>query len=102
MFRSCCVVLVVLMLQRYVTLSRTRLAEQMLVLQPFAPGLFQQGEMVGPTLLMEYWRESKSIAQVKAAWATANENAEKKKVSLCDLKWECCVCVALRNECNAY
>ena len=43
------------MLRGYCTLSRTCTAETLLVMQPFAPMLFRQGELPGPHLMMEFW-----------------------------------------------
>ena len=56
------------MLRAYCTMSRTCTAETLLVMQPFAPMLFRQGELPGPHLMMEFWRGKLAAENVEAAW----------------------------------
>jgi hypothetical protein len=44
------------MLRGYIAASRVRSAETLLIVQPYAPMLFRQCVLLGPHLLMEFWR----------------------------------------------
>jgi len=89
------------MLRSYCTMSRTCTAETLLVMRPFAPMLFRQGELPGPHLMMEYWHGRLADADLKAAWKSAEASQEKSKNRLEDVQWPCSVC---RNEldCSHY
>ena len=49
----------------YVGRSRTRRADDMLLVQPYSPHLFRQGEMHGPTILMDVLRKKKQHRKPK-------------------------------------
>ena len=44
------------MIAANVAISRARRKETILIMQPFAPGLFAQGPPIGPTILMKVLR----------------------------------------------
>ena len=83
------------MLRAYCTMSRTCTAETLLVMQPFAPMLFRQGELPGPHLIMEYWHGRISNDDLRSAWKNAELSKEKAKNRLEDIQWPCSIC---RNE----
>ena len=70
------------MLKSYITLSRVRTAETLLVAQPFSPMVFRQGLLPGPHLLMEFWRGCLSMKQVQEAWSRAEQKENKQKSNL--------------------
>ena len=75
----------------YIGLSRLTSADGLLVAQPFAPMLFRQGPLLGPTLLMQFQRGEISVEQVVAAW----KQATRRKVTsnaFKDVKWPCGRC----------
>ena len=80
------------MLRSYCTMSRTCTAETLLVMQPFAPMLFRQGEFPGPHLMMEYWHGRLADDNLKAAWKSAEASQEKAKNRLEDVQWPCSMC----------
>ena len=73
-------------------MSRTCKAETLLVMQPFAPMLFRQGELPGPHLMMEFWRGKLPKENVEAAWKTAEASLAKAKNRLEDVAWPCSIC----------
>ena len=60
----------------YVGRSRTRQTDHMLLVQPYSPHLFRQGEMPGPTILMDVLRGKTSTAQAKKRWKKAQRQAD--------------------------
>ena len=56
------------MLRAYICVSRVRTADDVLIIQPYSPWLFRQGEVLGPHLLMEFWRGNLTEQQVARAW----------------------------------
>ena len=80
------------MLRAYCTMSRTCTAETLLVMQPFAPMLFRQGELPGPHLMMEFWRGKLAAEDVEAAWKTAQASQAKAQNRLEDVAWPCSIC----------
>ena len=80
------------MLRSYCTMSRTCTADTLLVMQPFAPMLFRQGELPGPHLMMEYWHGRLSDENLQTAWKSAETEQEKGKYRLEDVRWPCSMC----------
>ena len=80
------------MLRAYCTMSRTCTAKTLLVMQPFAPMLFRQGELPGPHLMMKFWHGRLAAKDLKAAWESAEAVQNKTKNGLGDVHWPCCVC----------
>jgi hypothetical protein len=80
------------MLRSYCTMSRTCTAKTLLVMQPFAPMLFRQGELAGPHLMMEFWHGRLAAEDVKAAWKSAETSQGKAKNRLEDILWPCSMC----------
>ena len=80
------------MLRAYCTMSRTCTAKTLLVMQPFAPMLFRQGELPGPHLMMEFWHGRLAAADVEAAWKTAEAAQAKTKNRWEDVLWTCSIC----------
>lgn len=65
----------------YVGRSRTREADHTLIVQPYSPHLFRQGELAGPNILMDVLRKTISTDKAKAA-LKAVEKAKSKKASV--------------------
>ena len=61
--------------------TRTREADHTLIVQPYSPHLFRQGELPGPNILMDVLRKTISTDKAKAAWK-AFEKAKDKKASV--------------------
>ena len=75
----------------YIGLSRLTSADGLLVAQPFAPMLFRQGPLLGPTLLMQFQRGEISVEQVCAAWKQSTKR-KKNSFAFKDVKWPCGRC----------
>ena len=81
----------------YVGRSRTRQADHMLLVQPYSPHLFRQGEMPGPTILMDVLRGKTNTAEAKKKWKNALHKPDAKD-DRGDAKWSkkmplpCCNC----------
>ena len=56
----------------YVGKSRCREADHTLIVQPYSPHLFRQGELPGPTILMKVLQGRLNEAEAKEAWNTAD------------------------------
>ena len=56
------------MLRGYIIESRPRSVDTLLLVQPYSPELFRQGELPGPHILMSILRGSISLEQSKEAW----------------------------------
>ena len=68
------------MLRSYIIKSRVKEADKFLIVQPYSPELFRQGELPGPHLLMDALRGTLSGSDLKKAWKqTECHDAEKKK-----------------------
>ena len=52
----------------YIGISRLTSANGLLLAQPFAPMLFRQGPLAGPTLLMQFLRGELDEKQLEEAW----------------------------------
>jgi len=65
------------MQKAYVGRSRTRRTDHMLLVQPYSPHLFRQGQLPGPTLLMDMLRGSLKTADAQREW----KKVEKQKKS---------------------
>jgi hypothetical protein len=79
-------------LRSYCTMSRTCTAKTLLVMQPFAPMLFRQGELPGPHLMMEFWHGRLAAKDVQAAWKSAEAAQELTNKRLEDVLWPCGIC----------
>jgi hypothetical protein len=58
-------------LKAYVSCSRVRTANDLVIVQPFHPALFMLGEQPGPTLLMSFQRGDLTQNELRAAWKEA-------------------------------
>ena len=77
------------MQKAYVGKSRARKADQQLIVQPYSPHLFRQGQMPGPTILMQMLRREITTNEAKQAWrdvekTAAQKDTERKKT---EQKW---------------
>ena len=61
----------------YVGRSRTRKADHTLIVQPYSPHLFRQGQLPGPTILMDMLTEEISTSDAMKLWE--REKAKKKQ-----------------------
>ena len=64
------------MLRGYIILSRVRSADKILVAQPFAPAMFMQGDVPGPSLLLQVLRNEKTPEQAQKAWKMIREKLQ--------------------------
>ena len=71
----------------YVGKSRTRKAEHTLIVQPYSPHLFRQGELPGPTILMNVLRQEISTEGAQKAWRKAEKAKQGKKDEAPEQKW---------------
>ena len=71
----------------YVGKSRTREAHHTLLVQPYSPHLFRQGELPGPSILMDVLREVLSTKDAKAAWRKVEKEKQAKKNKGSEEKW---------------
>ena len=74
------------MQKAYISKSRVRKAEHMLLVQPYSPELFRMGELPGPKLLMEVLRRNMSAEEAKTAWKKVERETQKTKEKTSD-KW---------------
>ena len=74
-------------LRAYLGVSRVKVKEGLLIVQPYHPKLFQQGEFAGPELLMRLHRKEIQVKDLETLWQTAEEDAGKQKKNLRDLKY---------------
>ena len=74
------------MLKAYLGVSRVRRKEGLLIVQPYSPWLFRQGEMIGPPLLMDFWRGRLPQAEVAPRWQN--------RASWPGFLWRCPHCLA--------
>ncbi len=67
-------------LSGYMSMSRLSHTDDMYFTQPFSPELFSQGDLPGPSLLLQYQiGKFKSGAALKAAWDAARPKKGKKE-----------------------
>ena len=64
-------------LRGYITISRVELADNLNIVQPYAPMLFWQGPQPGTHLLMEFLRGNIAEKDLEQSWKNA-ESAHKK------------------------
>ena len=69
------------MLKAYIIKSRIRLAENLLLVQPYSPHLFRQGSNPGPQLLLDLLSGKTSEAHTKKEWKKIAKATEKQKSS---------------------
>ena len=80
------------MLTSYVSLSRVRQADTLLLMQPYAPALFQRGCPPGPHLLMQRLRGILEEHQIKNAFSEMEEAQATRVYHLMKRTWRCHVC----------
>ena len=84
----------------YVGKSRTREADHTLIVQPYSPHLFRQGELPGPNILMRLLRGDIQEDQVDEEFTrferVANESSA--ETSLLKMHWNCTSCKLLGEE----
>ena len=71
----------------YVGKSRTREAHHTLIVQPYSPHLFRQGEMPGPTILMDVLHRRLTTTQARAAWKKAEKSKKEAAPSAGEQRW---------------
>ena len=71
----------------YVGKSRTREADHTLIVQPYSPHLFRQGELPGPNILMDFLRKTITTVQAKAAWRKVEKVKNAKSNTSGTKKW---------------
>ena len=64
------------MLKAYIIKSRVRVAENLLIVQPYSPHLFRQGVNPGPQLLLNVLTKKMSEKEAKAEWKRLAKNKE--------------------------
>ena len=62
----------------YINESRVRIADGLLIVQPYSPQLFRQGHQPGPSILMDVLRRTKTYGQAKEAWEELEQAKAKK------------------------
>ena len=68
------------MQKAYINESRVSSLDQLLIVQPYSPDLFRQGQLPGPRILMEVLRGNISSAEARAEWRRVeHERAKGKK-----------------------
>ena len=80
----------------YVGKSRTRQSDHLLIVQPYSPHLFRQGELPGPTILMKVLRQQLSTAEAKKEWKAVEKNA-KREDAQSEKKWMDIMTLPCRN-----
>ena len=66
-------------LKAYIIKSRVKLAQQLLLSQPYSPHMFRQGLLPGPALLLDVLLGKKASKEAKAAWKAAMAKKNKKR-----------------------
>ena len=56
------------MQRAYINESRVRIADNLLIMQPYSPELFRQGQLPGPKILLQVLRGTMRPKQAQAAW----------------------------------
>jgi len=75
------------MQRAYINESRVRSAEGLLIVQPYSPELFRQGQLPGPRILTAVLRNTLTLSQAKEAWAQAEESKEARAAQRQDWPW---------------
>ena len=73
----------------YIVMSRVQRAENILIAQPFSPGLFRQGKLESTELLLKVLRGDVQPEGLKAEWAQIEINRKHRKPKLEDQEWKC-------------
>ena len=60
-------------LRGYIALSRVEYADKLLIMQPYSPWLFRQGELPGPHILRRFWREEITQEDIATEWERLSE-----------------------------
>ena len=76
----------------YIGLSRVKRADGLLLADPFSPCLFQQGKVIGPTVLMHYLRGKIPEKALKETLEDLAESRQERKPTLHNMKWACGRC----------
>ena len=71
----------------YVGRSRTRKVDQILLVQPYSPHLFRQGQMPGPTILMDVLRKRTTTSDAKELWKKVSKRQATSKDVGEETKW---------------
>ena len=71
----------------YVGKSRTRNTDHTLLVQPYNPHLFRQGELPGPTILMNVLRNDMTTKGAMQEWKNVGKAKQKKESTEGDTKW---------------
>ena len=74
------------MRKAYVGRSRTRRAEDMLLVQPYSPHLFRQGQMPGPAILMDVLRGKTTTSGAEHLWKKSQRQLDPKEGRV-ETKW---------------
>ena len=89
------------MLRAYIIRSRVRTVENFLLVRPYSPALFQQGNLPGPSLLLEAQRGKLNEAELKKAWKAAEKEEESRKEERKNWPWSmqlpCRMCTIQNN-----
>ena len=79
-------------LRAYITISRVETADNLNIVQPYAPMLFRQGPQTGPHLLMEFLRGKIAEKDLELKWQNAQADVKKLSTYLKSVKWQCAMC----------
>ena len=66
----------------YMCISRFQQIDDFCIVQPYAPGLFSQGDLVGPRLMLDFHSGRLDEDAVKAEWANEKRKRKSKTVKL--------------------
>ena len=61
----------------YMCVSRIQHIDDLCIMQPYAPTLFQQGELDGPDLLLRFLRGDVPLRNLQREWAALNKQSKK-------------------------
>ena len=75
----------------YIGISRLTSADGLLLAQPFAPMLFRQGLLPGPTLLMRFQRGELNEDQLEKEWEKVTSK-KRHSMAFKDVRWPCGRC----------
>ena len=67
------------MLRGYIIESRPRSIDTLLVVQPYSPALFTQGDLPGPHILMSVLRGTRTLTEAKREWDKAEADKQSRK-----------------------
>ena len=80
------------MWKAYINISRVEKADGLLIAQPFAPMLFRQGPLPGPTLLMEFLRGNLKEEDLQRAWEEWDAKKATEDLHMKFVQWRCGLC----------